>query len=90
MPKQTKKSITNQDLAREIRRLNKNLDRVSKVGGFSFAHRPGRFVSVQFGAGVVRGIGSAIGATAVLALILAILRFFPFTQQLIDYINQAI
>lgn len=88
MPKQ--KHVSNGDIAKEIRRLNKNLERVSKVGGFSFADRPGRFVSVQFGAGVLRGVGSAVGATVVVALVLGILRLFPFMQNIVDYVNTQI
>lgn len=87
MPKTKKKQVTNHDLEREIKRLNRNLERVSKVGGFSFADRPGRFVSVQFGAGVLRGVGSAVGATVVVALVLGLLRLFPFMQNIIDYVN---
>lgn len=81
------KTITNNDLEREIRRLNKQLERISKVGAFSFAGRPGRFVSLQFGVGVIRGVGSALGATVVLAILIGVLRNFPLTQSLIEFIE---
>lgn len=71
----------------EIKRLNANLDRVQKIDGFSFAGNRRKFVGLQFGAGVIRGVGSAIGATVVVAIVLAILRLFPFTQKLIDVIQ---
>ena len=70
-----------------MRRLNANLDRIQKIDGFSFAGNKRTFVGLQFGAGVIRGVGSAIGATVVVAIVLTILRLFPFTKKLIDVIQ---
>ena len=74
------------DTVREVALLRKSLHRLdSAVGGLLLTH-PGRLYLRQFGLGIVRGIGSFLGATVVIGVIV----YFVQKLSLIDRATDAI
>lgn len=84
MPKQKR---TDAVLDHDVHALQTTLKRMQRVGGFTVIQRPGRFLWFQFLTGIIRGLGSAVGAGVILAVLLYVVHKLPFVQRIIDLIN---
>lgn len=78
---------SNREIAKELKVLNRQLKQMSKLGNFGFAGRPGRYVGIQFFVGIIRGLGSVVGATIVVAILLYILNQFEITQAIVELLK---
>lgn len=73
MSKQKEQKKLESDVQKEMRDLKVQLKKMIKVNKYSFIEHPARLLAFQFTIGLVRGIGSFIGATIVIAVIVYIL-----------------
>ena len=79
--------LTYAEIDHDVQALQTTLQRMRRVGGFTVIQRPGRFLWFQFLTGIIRGLGSAVGAGVILAVLLYVVHKLPFVQRIIDLIN---
>lgn len=61
-------------IAVQLERLARYLEKMNVAGYVELLQRPARLLFINFAAGLARGLGIAIGATLVFALMLEIMR----------------
>lgn len=81
---------TEQELSREINRLADEVATLNKHRFVRLHNRPGRMVMFQFARGLAFGLGTAIGATALVSLVALVLAQFEFVPYLGDLAGRII
>ena len=73
-----------EELLVEVKQLQKSVHTIDKAYDGLLLHRPGKLFLLQFSLGIVRGIGSFLGATIVVAIIVYILHKVSFFERLLE------
>ncbi|MFY9114963.1 MAG: DUF5665 domain-containing protein [Dethiobacteria bacterium] len=63
-----------QTLISRIQKLSQDIERLNMAEYISLINDPGRFMKINFAAGLARGLGFALGATFFAALVIYILQ----------------
>jgi hypothetical protein len=69
---------------KEMRALNTQIKKMIKVHKFALIEHPGKILGFQFLVGLVRGVGSFIGATIVIGVLIYILSTLGYSEVLRD------
>ena len=75
---------------KEIKELRKQIKKMAKINKYSLVEHPGKVITFQFTLGLVRGVGTFIGGTLVIALLFYLLDLFGITQafsQMFEFIG---
>lgn len=87
-------------ISAQLERLARYLEKMNVAGYVELLQRPARLLFLNFAAGLARGLGIAIGATLVFALMLEVLRrlilwnipgiggFIAEVMQIVDQTNK--
>lgn len=75
---------TMEELLVEVKSLQKSVYILDKAYDRLLLHRPLKLFILQFSLGIVRGIGSFLGATIVVAIIVYILHKISFFERLLE------
>ena len=81
---------TMEELLGEVRAMNETVHRVDRLYGHTLLSKPWRLLLLQFAVGLVRGVGSFLGATIVVAVLIYILSCFTLTERLLEYFHIAL
>ncbi len=72
---------------KELRDIKRSITRLHKIQKYTLLENPAKLFAFQFLIGIVRGVGSVIGATLVFALIVYILSFFSVFDSILSLIK---
>ncbi len=79
-----------QDLAKEVGGLSKEVGRLKKLEFVRVLDKPGRLMWLSFVKGMFVGLGSVIGATVLVAILIYILAQISFVPVIGDFISEVI
>ncbi len=74
-------------ILKELRDIRRSISRLHKIQKYTLLESPAKLFAFQFLIGIVRGVGSVIGATLVFALIVYILSFFSVFDSILSFIK---
>jgi hypothetical protein len=74
-------------ILKELRDIRRSISRLHKIQKYTLLENPVKLFAFQFFVGIVRGVGSVIGATLVIALLAYGLSFFSVFDSILDFMR---
>lgn len=88
--KSTKTLKAEKELASEVNKLTKQVQKLQNTELLKVYQKTGKFLFLSFMKGIMVGLGSVIGATVVVAILIYLLSQISFVPIIGDFINDLV